>query len=89
MATRDIAEGETIAYIPKELIVEFGAPAYTKRPVRDPVYADIYISKFHCCLLLQPNGPLGSHYCMQIAGKQGTCGHIGEDSGLLRRGFLQ
>ncbi|KAK9906816.1 hypothetical protein WJX75_008486 [Coccomyxa subellipsoidea] len=32
LATRDIAEGETFVYIPKELIVEFGAPAHNKPP---------------------------------------------------------
>ncbi|EIE23840.1 SET domain-containing protein [Coccomyxa subellipsoidea C-169] len=32
LATRDIAEGETLAYIPRELIVEFGAPAHDKPP---------------------------------------------------------
>lgn len=33
LATRDIAEGETLAYIPRELIVKFGAPAHDKPPV--------------------------------------------------------
>ena len=33
LATRDIAEGATLVYIPTELIVQFGAPAHDKPPV--------------------------------------------------------
>ena len=34
LATRDIAEGDTLAYIPKDLIVEYGAPRNNRPRVR-------------------------------------------------------
>ncbi|CAL8462629.1 g2162 [Coccomyxa elongata] len=32
LATRDIAEGDTLAYIPKELVIQFGAPGNNRPP---------------------------------------------------------
>lgn len=59
LATRDIAEGETFVYIPKELIVEFGAPAHDKPPVsarleQEASTCPILIGNYHYLLHALP-----------------------------------